>query len=99
LYAREKKADPKQVKLKVGVQKFLQKKEEEERKLREEAARKKRMLLELRNQDRKATNRVKKMLNMTKSANKSCFANADQSLTEECAAQGELIERYINVIL
>jgi hypothetical protein len=80
--------DPKQAKLKVGVQKFLQKKEQEERKLKEEALRKKKMLLDLRNQDRKATSRVRKMLNMTKSANKSCILDAAESLNDESSAQG-----------
>lgn len=80
--------DPKQAKLKVGVQKFLAKKEEEERRLKDARERKRKMLLELRSQDRKANSRVNRMLKMTKSANKSCIADAQECLSEACTAQG-----------
>lgn len=88
--AKERKLDPKQVKLKVGVQKFLAKQKEEEMKKKEEALRKKRQLMELRNQDRKANSRVRRMINMTKSANKSVIADAQESLSDACNAQGLL---------
>lgn len=85
---KEKKMNPKEVKLKVGVQKFLAKKEEEERRKREEANKKKKQLMELRNQDRKANSRVRRMINMTKSANKSVIADARECLSESCIEQG-----------
>lgn len=80
--------DPKQAKLKVGVQKFLAKKEEEERRKKQEADIKKKALIELRNQDRKATNRVKRMINMTKSADKGVLAEAKDCLSQACNEQG-----------
>ncbi|ODM93838.1 Protein SPT2 [Orchesella cincta] len=49
--------DPKEVRLKEGVAKFLAKREEEDRKKRDEERVKKEKLLQLRNQDRKAANR------------------------------------------
>lgn len=89
LFQREKKLDPKKVKLNMGVQRFLARKEEEERKKREEEERKRRKLMALRNQDRKATSRVRRMVNMTKSANKAVIAEARESLKDSVDEQGE----------
>lgn len=85
----KRRADPKQVKLKDGVAKFLAKREEEEKKKKEQEKLKKEKLLQLRQQDRKATNRVRKMLSMTKSANKSCVEDANDCLNASVAAQAQ----------
>ncbi|CAL8079342.1 unnamed protein product [Orchesella dallaii] len=82
--------DPKQVRLKEGVAKFLAKREEEDKRKKDEERKKKEKLLQLRNQDRKAANRVRKMLSMTKSANKSCVDDARDCLNESVSAQGEI---------
>lgn len=84
---RVRRADPKQVRLKEGVKKFLAKREEEDKIKKDEERRKKENLIQLRQQDRKATNRVRKMLSMTKSANKSCVEDAKDSLNASVAAQ------------
>lgn len=97
---RPKKADPRQVKLKEGVAKFLAKQAEDERRRKEEDKIKKEKLLQLRQQDRKATNRVRKMLSMTKSANKSCIEDARDCLNESVTAQtqqGKLSKSYLRI--
>lgn len=86
---RPKRADPKQSKLKEGVAKFLAKREEEDKRKKELEKVKKDKLLQLRNQDRKAANRVRKMLSMTKSANKSCMDDSKDCLNASVAAQGK----------
>lgn len=67
----------------------MAKREEEDRKRQEMEKKKKEKLLELRQQDRKATNRVRKMLSMTKSANKSCVDDAKDCLNAAVTAQAQ----------
>ncbi|ODM86934.1 WD repeat-containing protein 5 [Orchesella cincta] len=79
--------DPKEVH---GVAECTAKCEEEDGKKTEEERVKKEKLLQLRNQDRKVPNRVRKTLSMTKSANNSCMDDSRDCLNESVAAQGKL---------
>jgi len=70
------------------VLKFLAKTDEEKRKKLLEEKLKRDNLLNLRRQDRKTSGKVSRMMKLTKSANKSCMADADDCLNESLAKQG-----------
>lgn len=69
-----------------NIQKFLAKKEEEERRKNEEARKKRDELLAMR--DPKATNKIKKMLKVIKSANKSVLEDAIDNVNTAVTVNG-----------